>query len=398
MLRLVFTVAVVLLAVAGLAAATDCDSMTSKSACATASCSWCTSGAVGDSCVSPEDAAALPSAVFSCSPSVTASYHFMTTSSCEAETDADKCTSTSGCSWCDSAAVGSSCMSSDDAAALPSSVFTCKDASVSYQFLAASSCEAVSAEDKCTSTSGCSWCDSAAVGFSCMSSDDAAALPSAVFTCKDAAAASVSEAAAIVFADVTKVENECKCGSREFCCNTCDKKLGGCTCSTDSKCPAGVGALRGAEGFEYVMRDGEVLLTASTDYFRKSQKNELGAVGSSAGECSTANYLRSAGFPEASIGTMVCIAKWESSFNCVATNHNTDGSTDYGLFEINSYYWCSGDAKSKYNECNVSCQSLVDCQANANCAHKVYQEQGYKAWYGYQSHSAECDAAVAPSC
>lgn len=95
---------------------------------------------------------------------------------------------------------------------------------------------------------------------------------------------------------------------------------------------------------------------------------------------------------------MVCIAKWESSFNCGATNHNNDGSTDYGLFEINSYYWCSGDAKSKYDECNTSCSSLMDCQKNTNCAYKVYKEQGYNAWYGYKAHQSECDSYAAPSC
>ena len=108
-------------------------------------------------------------------------------------------------------------------------------------------------------------------------------------------------------------------------------------------------------------------------------------------ECQVATYLRKAGFPESSIPTMVCISKYESSYNCDATNKNTDGSTDYGLFQINSYYWCSGDPNSKYNECGASCSSLFDCQKNSNCAYKVYREQGYNAWYGYQYHRQECD-------
>jgi hypothetical protein len=112
--------------------------------------------------------------------------------------------------------------------------------------------------------------------------------------------------------------------------------------------------------------------------------------------CSVANYFRNAGFPESTIGTMVCIAKWESSWNCGALNHNTDGSTDYGLAQINSYYWCSGDAKSKYNSCNASCNSLLNCQANANCAHLVYKQQGFNAWYGYKAHKSECDSAKPP--
>jgi hypothetical protein len=106
-----------------------------------------------------------------------------------------------------------------------------------------------------------------------------------------------------------------------------------------------------------------------------------------------ASELKNAGFPSSTIGTMVCIAKHESGLNPGATNKNNDGSTDYGLFQINSYYWCSGDPMSKYNECGQSCQTLLnDPQKNTNCAKKVYNEQGYNAWYGYQYHKAECDA------
>jgi lysozyme C len=108
-------------------------------------------------------------------------------------------------------------------------------------------------------------------------------------------------------------------------------------------------------------------------------------------ECQVANYLKKSGFSDSSIPTMVCISKYESSYNCDATNKNTDGSTDYGLFQINSYYWCSGDPNSKYNECGATCSSLFDCQKNSNCAYKVYKEQGYNAWYGYQYHRQECD-------
>jgi lipocalin len=115
-------------------------------------------------------------------------------------------------------------------------------------------------------------------------------------------------------------------------------------------------------------------------------------------ECNVAKYLRNAGFPSSTIGTMVCISKYESSWNCDATNKNVDGSTDYGLFEINSYYWCSGDPTSKYNECGASCSSLMDCQKNTNCAYRVYKEQGYNGWYGYKNHKNECDNYEAPVC
>ena len=108
-------------------------------------------------------------------------------------------------------------------------------------------------------------------------------------------------------------------------------------------------------------------------------------------ECQVASYLRKSGFPEYSIPTMVCTSKYESSYNCDATNRNTDGSTDYGLLQINSYYWCSGDAMSKYNSCGTTCTSLFDCQRNTNCAYTVWKQQGYNAWYGYKNHKTECD-------
>ncbi len=108
-------------------------------------------------------------------------------------------------------------------------------------------------------------------------------------------------------------------------------------------------------------------------------------------QCQVASYLRKSGFPEYTIATMVCISKYESSYNCDAINKNTDGSTDYGLMQVNSYWWCSGDPTSKYNGCSTSCTSLYNCQTNTNCAYIVWKQQGYNAWYGYKSHKTECD-------
>ena len=109
-------------------------------------------------------------------------------------------------------------------------------------------------------------------------------------------------------------------------------------------------------------------------------------------ECQISKYLKQSGFPDYAIPTMVCISKYESSNNCDATNKNTDSSTDYGLLQINSYYWCSGDPLSKYNECKIACSSLFNCQYNTNCAYIVWKQQGYTAWYGYQKHKSECDS------
>ena len=53
----------------------------------------------------------------------------------------------------------------------------------------------------------------------------------------------------------------------------------------------------------------------------------------------------------------VCLAKWESNYNTEAINHNTDGSTDYGIFQINSRYWCDdGRTPGSKNICGIRCR------------------------------------------
>jgi hypothetical protein len=114
------------LAIIAVAMALDCDSNTSQKSCDAANCSWCTSGAVGASCNSIEDAAALPASVFTCDN--LGSYKFLATTDCDKINSADSCAS-SDCVWCTSGAVGASCNTKEDAAALPSSIFQCDNKS-----------------------------------------------------------------------------------------------------------------------------------------------------------------------------------------------------------------------------------------------------------------------------
>ena len=114
-------------------------------------------------------------------------YYFLSTTDCEKITDKNSCSKAS-CSWCTSGAVGASCMTNEDAAALPSSVFTCTAGKKLSAGLGGASCEVVTSESKCmTSSQGsekCAWCTSGAVGASCMTQSDAQGLPSSVFQCQ----------------------------------------------------------------------------------------------------------------------------------------------------------------------------------------------------------------------
>jgi lysozyme C len=127
----------------------------------------------------------------------------------------------------------------------------------------------------------------------------------------------------------------------------------------------------------------------SSDTTDDSSDSEALLAGRVVGESEVANDLRNAGFPESEIGPMICTAKYESSFYERASHHNSNGTTDYGLFQINSIHL--GDPG-----CPSTVTGLYDSAKNARCAYEVYRAQGIDAWYGYKRHRATCSNFPAP--
>ena len=87
------------------------------------------------------------------------------------------------------------------------------------------------------------------------------------------------------------------------------------------------------------------------------------------------------------LGVFRCIAWQESSYNNAATDNDSNGTTDFGLFQINSGYWCQGP-NTQSNGCNVSCDQLYGSGSdslNAQCAYTIYSQQGLTAWATYNS-------------
>lgn len=84
-----------------------------------------------------------------------------------------------------------------------------------------------------------------------------------------------------------------------------------------------------------------------------------------------AGLAQGAGFTGSQIPIMVAIALAESSGNPSATHTNSNGSTDYGLWQINSVHHFSGN--------------LLDPQVNAAAARTVFNSQGFQAWSTYNS-------------
>lgn len=80
-----------------------------------------------------------------------------------------------------------------------------------------------------------------------------------------------------------------------------------------------------------------------------------------------------AAFPEHP-DIMIAIANAESGLNPKAVNVNRNGSTDIGLFQINSVHG--------YDEL-----SLFDVKKNIEAAREIYKHQGLRAWAAFSNGS-----------
>uniref|UniRef100_A0A8C6W282 lysozyme n=1 Tax=Nannospalax galili TaxID=1026970 RepID=A0A8C6W282_NANGA len=81
-------------------------------------------------------------------------------------------------------------------------------------------------------------------------------------------------------------------------------------------------------------------------------------------QCKLARTLKQlglAGYRGISLENWMCLAKWESGYNTRATNYNPGSrSTDYGIFQINSRYWCNdGKTPKAVNACRISCSGKI---------------------------------------
>ncbi|KAL5277558.1 LysS.2 family protein [Megaselia abdita] len=104
--------------------------------------------------------------------------------------------------------------------------------------------------------------------------------------------------------------------------------------------------------------------------------------------CSLAKELKRLGVAAGDIPYYVCIARYESNYNTAAVGPpNNNKSRDYGIFQINNYYWCSPpDGGFSHNSCKINCKSLLtdDISPDVKCAQLVKKQQGWKAWSTYK--------------
>ncbi|KAM9734728.1 lysozyme C-like [Menidia menidia] len=95
------------------------------------------------------------------------------------------------------------------------------------------------------------------------------------------------------------------------------------------------------------------------------------------------------GYRGISLANWVCLTRHESNFNTNAVNRNTDGSTDYGIFQINSRWWCNNGQGQTSNACNIRCSDLLSDNVGVaiNCAKRVVRDpNGIGAWVAWRNH------------
>lgn len=100
--------------------------------------------------------------------------------------------------------------------------------------------------------------------------------------------------------------------------------------------------------------------------------------------CSLAREMSKLGVPRNELARWTCIAQHESSYRTgIVGPANSDGSHDYGIFQINDRYWCQPpNGKHSSNGCGLNCKDLLSDQINKSvtCARKVLAQQGWAAW------------------
>ncbi|KAM7244416.1 hypothetical protein CapIbe_005024 [Capra ibex] len=94
-----------------------------------------------------------------------------------------------------------------------------------------------------------------------------------------------------------------------------------------------------------------LLLLSVTVQGKKFQRCELAR---------TLKKLGLDGYKGVSLANWLCLTKWESSYNTKATNYNPSSeNTDYGIFQINSKWWCNdGKTPKAVDGCHVSRSGL----------------------------------------
>uniref|UniRef100_G1NV24 Sperm acrosome membrane-associated protein 3 n=1 Tax=Myotis lucifugus TaxID=59463 RepID=G1NV24_MYOLU len=96
------------------------------------------------------------------------------------------------------------------------------------------------------------------------------------------------------------------------------------------------------------------------------------------------------GYRGHSLADWLCLAYYTSGFDSAAVDHEADGSTNNGIFQINSRKWCKTLKEYSTKGCNMYCTARVldpDLKNAVICSMKISQQpQGLRIWEAWKHH------------
>ncbi|KAM7067101.1 sperm acrosome membrane-associated protein 3 [Molossus nigricans] len=95
------------------------------------------------------------------------------------------------------------------------------------------------------------------------------------------------------------------------------------------------------------------------------------------------------GYRGYSLADWLCLAYFTSGFDSAAVDHEADGSTNNGIFQINSRKWCKTLQENTANQCGTYCTDLLNpnLKSAVLCAMKISQQpQGLRSWDAWKRH------------
>ncbi|XP_011925528.1 PREDICTED: sperm acrosome-associated protein 5 isoform X2 [Cercocebus atys] len=90
----------------------------------------------------------------------------------------------------------------------------------------------------------------------------------------------------------------------------------------------------------------------------------------------------------------LCMAHYESGFDTAFVDHNPDGSSEYGIFQLNSAWWCDNGITPTKNLCHMDCHDLLNRHIldDIMCAKQIVSSQnGLSAWTSWRRHCSGHD-------
>ncbi|XP_004454970.1 sperm acrosome membrane-associated protein 3 [Dasypus novemcinctus] len=95
------------------------------------------------------------------------------------------------------------------------------------------------------------------------------------------------------------------------------------------------------------------------------------------------------GYRGYSLADWICLAYFTSGFNTAAVDHEADGSTNNGIFQISSRRWCNNRDPEGPNLCRIYCTDLLgpNLKDTVICAMKIAQgPMGLRSWEAWRHH------------